>query len=102
RWDCASGLLARKVKVALCWGHCGLFPKEHSKPKVARYQNVARTTVWATVWPQTEKSRDFCCITRLSNGLGWQQDQATALSVLFREESTCDRASPGREEGNVT
>ncbi len=35
-----------------------------------------------------KKSRDFCCPTRLSNALGWQQDQATALSVLFREDST--------------
>src|SRR5208283_3863053 len=69
------------------WGHRGIFPKEHYKRKAARYQNVA-PTVWATVQPQTEKSRDFCCSTRLSNGLGWQQDQATALSVLFREDST--------------
>ena len=84
------------------WGHRGLFPKEHCKQKVARYQTIAQTTVWATVRPQTERSRDFCCSTRLSNGLGWQQDHATALGVLLREDSTmtpvfgCFVGSPDR------
>ena len=37
----------------ICPVASGIFPKEHYKPKAARYQNVAQTTVWATVWPQT-------------------------------------------------
>ena len=69
------------------WGHRRVFPETYAKPITPRYQRVAQTTVWLTVWPQTEKSRDFCCSTRLSNGLAWQQDQATALSVGFWEDS---------------
>ena len=68
-------------------GHRRVFPETYAKPITPRYQRVAQTTVWLTVWPQTEKSRDFCCSTRLSNGLAWQQDQATALSVGFWADS---------------
>jgi len=53
-----------------------------------QYHIVAQSNVSTTVWPLAEKSDDFCCLTWLSTPLGWQQDHATVLSVLFREDST--------------